>query len=172
MCRSNSSRHRSAVICVIMALAIGFAFPLAAAPEEIVGTPTIVTGDTLDVRGDCIRLYGVDAPELGQACVMHGKTYDCGHVAATALMDLTAGLRVRCVAKQRTGDVLIATCYADGYDLSEGMAYTGWALAHPDEGRRYKGLEADAKKERRGLWRGAFVAPWDWRQGRRLAGSN
>ena len=31
--------------------------------------------------------------------------------------------------------------------------------------------EAAARSARRGLWRGDFVAPWDWRRGERLAGT-
>ena len=32
----------------------------------------------------------------------------------------------------------------------------------------YAGEESEAKAARRGLWRGEFVRPWDWRHGRRL----
>jgi endonuclease YncB( thermonuclease family) len=140
--------------------------------DEIVGTPRIVSGDSLDVRGYRLRLFGIDAPELGQVCMRDGSAYDCGRIAATALMDLTAGIAVRCLPKHRMNETLVAECYASDYDLSEGMVYTGWALALPDEGRRYEGLENGAKKARRGLWGGEFIAPWEWRLGKRLAGSN
>ena len=32
----------------------------------------------------------------------------------------------------------------------------------------YAGEELEAEAARRGLWRGEFVRPWDWRRGRRL----
>lgn len=157
---------------VITALATGCVQPLVAMPDEIMGNPTVASGDSLEVGGYRVRLFGIDAPESGQVCIMDGKTYDCGHIAATALMDLTAGTTVRCVPKQKVEEILVANCYANDYDLSEGMTYTGWALAFPDEGGRYKGLESGAKKARRGLWGSEFVAPWEWRQGKRLADSN
>ena len=41
----------------------------------------------------------------------------------------------------------------------------------PAVSRDYIGEEADAPAARRGIWRGDFVPPWDWRRGKRLAGS-
>ncbi len=58
---------------------------------EITGRPKIIDGDTIELQGQAIRLYGIDAPELGQACTIKERTYDCGLVARTALLDLTAG---------------------------------------------------------------------------------
>ncbi len=55
-----------------------------------------------------------------------------------------------------------------GHALSEGMAYTGWALALRRVSERYVAFEDRARAARRGLWKGQFVAPWDWRAGARL----
>ncbi len=55
-----------------------------------------------------------------------------------------------------------------GHTLSEGMAYTGWALALRRVTDRYLAFEAQARAAGRGLWRGPFVTPWDWRDGARL----
>ena len=63
---------------------------------EIAGMPKIIDGDTIEVQGQAIRLYGIDAPELGQACTIEERAYDCGLVARTALLDLTAGVAVTC----------------------------------------------------------------------------
>ena len=165
---------------------------LAAVPalgEEVLeGTPEIIDGDTLVLDGMRLQLVGIDAPELGQACVLRSKDYDCGDIARSALLDLTAGSRVTCrrVAPSDTapvdGEPIAAAaadgsrkdggpalCTVDGYDLSEGMVYTGWALAEPSEPRRYRSFQSGARAAKRGLWRGAFVTPWDWREGKRLA---
>ena len=141
---------------------------LAAAPtsaDEVTGPPTVVSGDLLEVGGQRLRLAGIDAPEPGQSCRLSDRSYDCGRISATALMDLTAGVEVRCAAEPAAADgrPALATCFAGDYDLSEGMVYTGWALADPESGGRYKRLETGAKKARRGLWRGSFEPPWVWR---------
>jgi len=146
---------------------------------EITGRPKIIDGDTLELEGQAIRLYGIDAPELGQACTIKERTYDCGMVARTALLDLTAGVAVTCkmvsakvVSAEPGGaaeDGRPGRCFAQGYDLSEGMAYTGWALALPEVSERYLVFEERAQAAGRGLWKGRFVTPWDWRRGARLA---
>ncbi len=141
---------------------------------EMAGRPKIIDGDTIELQGQAIRLYGIDAPELGQSCTIKEQTYDCGMVARTALLDLTAGVTVTCkmVAAEpdpATGDGRPGHCFAQGYDLSEGMAYTGWALAQREVSERYLVFEERAQAAGRGLWKGRFVTPWDWRRGARLA---
>ncbi len=132
--------------------------------QEITGSPTVVSGEILEVGGTRLRLAGIDAPEPGQTCSVNNRSYDCGRISATALMDLTAGVEVRCAPDaDRAETPAIATCFAGGYDLSEGMVYTGWALADPRSGQRYKDLEKGAEKARRGLWKGTFEPPWVWR---------
>ena len=47
--------------------------------------------------------------------------------------------------------------------------YTGWALADRTVSEHYIAFEQEARARNHGLWRGRFVAPWDWRRGTRLA---
>ncbi len=63
---------------------------------------------------------------------------------------------------------MVAVCSADGYDLSRNMVYTGWALADRGVTERYVPVEQEAREAKHGLWRGEFVAPWEWRAGKRL----
>jgi endonuclease YncB( thermonuclease family) len=49
------------------------------------------------------------------------------------------------------------------------MVHTGWALALPVRGTVYAAVQEQAQKARRGLWRGDFIRPWKWREGRRLS---
>ena len=56
-----------------------------------------------------------------------------------------------------------------GHALSEGMAYTGWALAVRQVSERYVVFEARAQAAGRGLWKGRFVSPWAWRARARLS---
>jgi endonuclease YncB( thermonuclease family) len=164
-------RHLLSTLYLALALVAG---PIGApALAEVTGPPKVIDGDTIEVAGTAFRLYGVDAPEFGQTCRIGEHVYDCGQIARTALLDLTAGVTVTCKLataspEDSRADGWVGHCSADGYDLSEGMAYTGWALALRQVSARYVAFEDRARAARRGLWKGPFVAPWDWRAGVRL----
>ncbi len=137
------------------------AFPVKA---EIMGTPIVIAGDMLMINGIRMHLHGIDAPELDQVCDAKGKKYRCGAVAKTALMDLVAGASVRCSLKENNQAVhAYAYCEAGGFDLSSNMVHTGWALADRTLSKKYVAVEQRARKAKRGLWRGGFALPWEWR---------
>jgi endonuclease YncB( thermonuclease family) len=133
----------------------------------IAGPPRVVDGDTLEIAGQRVRLFGIAAPALDQLCQHGGQEYPCGRVARAALWDFVGGLDVSCepagAASARDG-VMVASCRAGRVDLSETMVPSGWALADHAATNRYAALEVQAKQARRGLWRGTFQPPWQWRQ--------
>jgi len=140
--------------------------------ESARGEAEVLDAENIRVEGRLFRLAGIDAPEQGQACSLRERLYDCGMVARTALQDLTAASTVTCQPLNSqdavAGGTVTARCFSDGYDLSEGMVYTGWAVAVEGLGDRYLKLERDAAEAKRGLWRSGFVKPSDWRAGARL----
>ena len=149
-------------------LALAALWPGSSAASELVsGEATVVDGDTVELGGRAFDLYGIDAPELGQRCALKGKVFDCGDIARAALLDLTAGSRLSCRPLDQAEGTAI--CTAGGYDIGAGMVYTGWALADPARPKRYRETQAGAQTAKRGLWRGRFIEPWDWRDGKRLA---
>ena len=129
----------------------------------------VIEGDVLEVDGERYRLAGIDAPHPEQNCLWPNKVIPCGRIAVTALLDLVTAARVECrpVAGAAGAKVVgdeppLARCRADGFDIGGNMVHTGWALALPGTRGRYAEIERDARAGRRGLWRGAFVRPWDW----------
>lgn len=149
-----------ALFIPVVALAAAVAAPALA---EISGPPTVIDGETLEVQGKRVRLYGIDAPDIRQTCGIRSRTYNCGRISRTALMDLVAGVSVRCrIRGEAEKGVALATCLAAGYDISAGMVHTGWAMAMPRKGTVYARIEKEAEKARRGLWKGVFVPPWEW----------
>jgi endonuclease YncB( thermonuclease family) len=147
---------------LILLLPLFAAFPALA---EIAGVPTVIAGDILMVNGIRMHLHGIDAPELDQVCDAKGKKYQCGAVAKTALMDLVAGVSVKCSLKENnTALHAFAYCEAGGFDLSSNMVHTGWALADRNSSKKYIAVEQRAQKAMRGLWRGKFAPPWVWRK--------
>jgi endonuclease YncB( thermonuclease family) len=129
--------------------------------EEVRGRATVIDGETLEVEGRRFRLWGIDAPDLRQTCRLGARPYPCGRISATALMDFVVSVPVRC--REVTGAAGVARCWAADYELSEGMVHTGWALAMPRDHARFAPIEKRAAAAKRGLWRGEFVKPWEWK---------
>ncbi len=55
---------------------------------EITGKPRIIDGDTIEIAGQRIRLYGIDAPEAAQRCVVNKTPWPCGRNATLALSSM------------------------------------------------------------------------------------
>jgi len=167
-CRADVGIFGGAVLVLALLGGLGRPAPLQAA-AELRGAPNVISGDMIELEGQRLRLEGIDAPEPSQRCLFRNRFYDCGEIARSALLDLTAGTEVSCrpLGSGPAGSIW-ARCFAEGYDLSEGMVYTGWALADPNDPSRYGPLQQKAEQAGRGLWRGRFIAPWKWLAGERL----
>ncbi|MDA0260877.1 MAG: thermonuclease family protein [Proteobacteria bacterium] len=153
-------------IAIILAALVSRAAPAAAA--DVSGTGAAIDGDTIVVAEQRFNLEGIDAPELGQTCQWPSGAIDCGNVARTALLDLVAGARVTCRPKGTdAAGQTIGRCAADGFDIGGNMVHTGWALADRQTGQNYLDIERRAQQAKRGMWKGTFQTPWDWRAGKR-----
>jgi endonuclease YncB( thermonuclease family) len=149
---ANVSKISALAGCLLLATIPISATPAASA--DFSGEVRIVDGDTLEIGGRRLRLYGITAPVLDNRCAVAGKTIACGRVSRSALLDLTAGAKVSCdLVDGDTTDEPPAICRAGGYDLSEGMTYTGWARADAGTTDAYRRFERDARRHHRGLWR-------------------
>ena len=158
---------RPLLAATLMLLALVVSSP---AYARIVGPATVTDGDSIRVSGSRIRLFGIDAPESKQTCVASGQRWRCGRSATSALRKVIAGRPVVCTERDRDRyGRIVAVCRAGGEDINAWMVAQGMAVAYTKYSRAYVGQQRSAKAARRGLWRGDFVAPWDWRRGKRLA---
>ena len=151
-------------------LLVAFVSHLSApAMADITGRASVIDGDTIEIRGQRIRLFGIDAPESGQMCLAGHKMFRCGQRAGLALSDKIGRAMVSCSPKDRDryGRV-VAVCHSRGEDLNGWMVSQGWALAYRRYSRDYIKQEKRASASKRGVWVGKFIAPWDWRRGKRL----
>ncbi len=133
------------------------------------GTADIIDGDSFRLGKDEIRLNGIDAPEYRQTCRdERGQNWNCGRDAAGALRQLVRGREVECkgLDADRYGR-LVSRCSAGGIELNAEMVRLGWAIAYTRHGTFYVGQENEARRERRGIWRGTFDPPEDWRESHR-----
>ena len=90
----------------------------------------------------------------------------CGVAAQRRLNDLIGINRdLRCSLREvdRYGR-LIMQCFSGSTDIGAAMVRSGHALAYRDFSDLYIAEEIQAKTARRGVWRGTFSPPWEWRR--------
>ena len=150
--------------CIVLSV-VAWAWPVRA---EVSGQARMIDGDSLEIGGTRVRLFGIDAPERGQSCREEGKLWICGGLARVRLEERISRRTVVCEERDRDRyGRIVAVCRAGGEDLNAWMVSEGWALAYRRYSEAYVEEEARAKAAQQGIWRGDFVPPWDWRQGKR-----
>lgn len=171
--RRNPRAFFVAVIALVVSLYVANADnpapQVATAPEIITGRVIRVhDGDTFNIRDAegrelKVRLFGIDAPEIGQA---HGRE------SGDYLRRLINGKDVRIESQgfDQYDRLLGLIQWGDGRSLNYEMVAAGQAWVY----EYYCGLEVcallrqgqkDAKRGGVGLWGdGEAVAPWEWRR--------
>ncbi|WP_421684966.1 thermonuclease family protein [Thermus thermophilus] len=92
--------------------------------QSLVGRASVVDGDTLEIQGVRVRLWGIDAVESSQTCLdVGGKPWPCGRRAAFALADFLGQRTVRCERRDtdRYGRV-VAVCHVGGLEVNRWRA--------------------------------------------------
>jgi endonuclease YncB( thermonuclease family) len=102
----------------------------AAAADNLAGQASVIDGDTLEIHGTRIRLWGIDAPESSQLCRGEDSLqYRCGAKVANDLDAFIASRTVNClpISLDRYGRT-VATCLVGGADLGDWLVRNGLAL--------------------------------------------
>ncbi|MGJ3262007.1 MAG: thermonuclease family protein [Salinarimonas sp.] len=134
------------------------------------GVARVIDGDTISLGPDRrIRLFGIDAPEGDQACTdARGRLYDCGDAATERLAELAQGRVVACEERDRDQyERIVAICRVGGRDLNETLVAEGLAFAYREFSDRYVPQERAARRDRRGVFAGVALAPWEHRAAQR-----
>jgi endonuclease YncB( thermonuclease family) len=126
-------------------------------------------GGTVVLAGVTYRLDGIDAPAFDQICIdEHADPWACGVEARDHLAKLVGSRPVRCedlgldpASKKRHFG--ICTLESETASLDQLLVRRGFAVNIG----RFKEDEASAKDNRQGLWKGCFVAPQEFRRGRK-----
>jgi len=138
---------------------------------QLSGQATVTDGDSIRIGKTRIRLHGIDAPERRQTCIAEDQTWRCGDAATQALKDAIGGQPVSCTKRDtdRYGRV-VAVCRVGAVNLNAWMVLQGWAVAYRRFSTDYVPDEDAARVAKRGMWRGEFVMPWEWRRRGRVLG--
>jgi endonuclease YncB( thermonuclease family) len=156
------------VICLMLLLTSGSAYS-----GDLAGQASIIDGDTLEIHGTRIRVWGIDAPESSLLCRGNDSLqYRCGARAANELAAMVGGRPVICQPLNLDRyDRTVASCSVGGTDVAEWLVRQGWALDWPQYSHRhYASAENDAHLNERGIWAGSYVEPWRFRECMKLGG--
>lgn len=153
-----------------------------APPHQISGLVSAVhDGDTFTMSGGKrIRVFGIDAPELLQACradAIHtpgpSPCVPCGELAREALEALVLGKKVTCTDRGKSYDRVVGECALGNIQIGPWMLTHGWAIAYErflkkaDE-PTYLVAQSSAKRANEGIWAITWVPPAQWRRKARL----
>jgi len=153
----------------VLGLLLALGSPIALAQLEVRGYARVLDGDTLDLQGVRIRLFGIDAPEATQTCTLaSGESWPCGSAAREALERKLGNRRISCQRRDvDTYGRVVAVCRLGSEDVNGWLAGAGWVVAYRQFSDDYVDEEAAARRARLNLWQGSFELPVDYRRGRR-----
>jgi endonuclease YncB( thermonuclease family) len=130
------------------------------------GQATVVDGDTIEIHGTRIRLWGIDTVESKQLCWDSSfNVTQCGRIAANAVAELIGRRLVRCqpISTDRYGRP-VAKCFVNGHDLSEVIVRYGYAVDYARySSGTYSQSQDLARDSGRGLWRFSWQYPENYR---------
>ena len=140
------------------------------ASHRIDARQTAIDGDTLIIGREKIRFDGIDAPEIKQICLCHGKKIKCGVRSKKALSGFIGSNKVSCVSSGR--DIygrLLAECFVtvdnEKISLSRLMVRAGMAVVVSKEDEALLSEESKAIREKAGVWGcEGFQMPSDFRK--------
>ena len=139
---------------------------LASAADNLAGQASVIDGDTIEIHGTHIRLWGIDAPESSQLCRGEDSLqYRCGGKAANDLDAFIAERPVSCVpiSLDQYGRT-VASCSVGGTDLAEWLVRNGLAIDWPRYSKgKFDPIQRKAEHDGRGIWTGSYVEPWLYR---------
>lgn len=151
---------------LILAAAMLLTSIATALSDDLAGQASVIDGDTLEIHGTRIRLWGIDAPESSQLCRGEDSLqYRCGAKAANELDAFIAKRPVSCIpiSLDQYGRT-VATCSVGNDDLGEWLVRNGLALDWPEYSRRrYDEAQRQADHAGHGIWEGSYVEPWLFR---------
>jgi endonuclease YncB( thermonuclease family) len=131
-------------------------------------------GDTIQLGDVTYRLAGIDAPELDQVCIdERADPWSCGVDARDQLAKLIGGRPVSCDdlgpdQTSRKRHLGLCTVQGETVSLNQQLVQQGYAMDfEPAAKGRLLDDEAKARDARLGLWKGCFVAPDDFRRGKK-----
>src|SRR5271168_3723039 len=158
---------------LVCALLLGSALLLSTSPGRAEGV-IVRDGNTIQLGSVTYRLDGIDAPEFDQVCIDdHADPWTCGVDARDQLIKLIGGRPVHCDdlgpdKSRKNRRIGICTATGETTSLNQQFVRLGFAVSfEPAVKAHFKDDAASAKDSKLGVWKGCFVAPQEFRTGKK-----
>ncbi len=160
-------------------ITLGFALMLGCVPtvskadadfDTLSGPARAIDADTLEFGFKRVDLWGADAMNRFQECLINGQSTACGAEAWQVTTNLLVATPITCEVrgKNRYHRNMAVCRNANGVDIGQSLIVRGMAVARPDQMPEYEAYENQARQARTGVWAGEFIDPLKWRRGERL----
>lgn len=138
------------------------------------GVPRVIDGDSLEINNNKIRLFGIDAPEKKQICkkpflsisfLNFQKKYKCGLISTIKLKNLIGNKIIKCISESKDKyNRFLSICYLEKKNINSWLVKNGYAVAYKKYSKKFILEEQYARKNKLGIWQGAFQYPEEWRK--------
>lgn len=164
------SRMRPILKAAIFLLSSSSAFA-----QDFSGQAVVTDGDTIEMHGVRIRLWGIDAVESKQLCWdAQSRARQCGRIAANALAEFIGRRVVSCrqISRDRNRRP-VAICSVDNEDIGEWLVGEGFAIDYVKYSKgAYANPQEVARKSDAGLWQMSWQYPENFRACMKTKGGN
>ena len=121
-------------------------------------------GDTITImmngEKQKIRLYGIDTPEINQSFGTEAKQF-----LSDQILNRDVEIEVKDTDRYKR---LVAVVYLNNKSMNELLLKEGWAWwyeVYAKKEYKYKELQEEAQKRKRGMWRNkGNIPPWEFRR--------
>ena len=127
----------------------------------------VIDGDTIDIlqnkKKTRIRLLGIDSPERGQSFHVKAREFTASLVAGRKVI-------VHAQSRDQYGRVVGDVYLEDGTHVNAEIVKAGfaWHYRYYSNNEALAHVEAEARKQRRGLWQDTHPKPpWEFRKQKR-----
>ncbi len=158
---------------LVGAIAFGILLPAvvqqAVAQQAVGGKAVPLQADQINLGGQRISIFGIDAPDPDQdrECTLNGQLFGCFSNARRFLAAMLDLGEVACIdsGKRNYVNFPYMTCTINGKDIGEELVRNGHALAFLPQSTMYVEAEKAAKAAKLGIWQQGvrFSTPWLWR---------